>query len=210
MENELAELTRRLSRDTTVLKTKIDETISLKKDMQSIITELQNEASEFKNCRSDIETAISDTTKESFPDLVNIISESIDKSLAVIVKSELSKFSESVESFGDHLKTCSAELKSNNNHYRKKLSRVGIIICSTFCLSSILTGFGLWYFFPQSQTIAFTPDQRQAMEYGTLLKFALPKLSDKDRQIIIDKMGDSWKDYYKELLPELHRDMKKK
>jgi hypothetical protein len=83
-------------------------------------------------------------------------------------------------------------------------------LCLSFCLGSIGSGFGLWYFFPQTSIVKIdlTADQRKQMEHGALLQFALPKLPKKEQDKLWSLMGDSWKEYYEKMfnvkLPKKH------
>ena len=93
-------------------------------------------------------------------------------------------------------------LKNDNANYKKKLSRTGLAVCLSFCLGSLGSGLGIWYFFPQNTFVRmeFTAEQRSNMEHGALLQFAMPKMSKKEKKKLISLMGSSWDEYYEKML----------
>ena len=202
MENELTELARKLNRDSTVLRNKIDETITLKNELGELVQNLQSETSEVRQTRLDLTETILSAIESSYPQLVMLMRKEVDTSLKQIMQGELETVKESLQSSSTTMQNYARDLNHSQSRYLKRLSRTGISICLAFCLGSIATGLGLWWLFPQHQTIEFSMDQRRAMEYGSLLRFALPKLSEKDRQTIVDTMGESWEEYYKDLFSE--------
>ena len=159
---------------------------------------LKQEVTLLRSVNSDIKKTIRGSIKDNLPEIQEIMDQSIQNS----VRREVAEISNPISSLTRELEAFSKTIEFQLKQYHRKFKFTGMAICMAFCLGSIATGFGLWWLFPQHQTIEFSMDQRRAMEYGTLLQFALPKLSEKDRQTVMDTMGESWEEYYKDLFLE--------
>ena len=163
-----------------------------------ILKDFEEEVTILRGCNDDIDKTIKSSVSDNMPK----IAAEIHKSVHNIFKKEINVVTDPVNTLGEKMSRFTQSLSESHKSHQLKLKKISLFFSIGFCFSSLLTGFGLWYFFPQHHTVEFSMDQRRAMEYGTLLQFALPKLSEKDRQTIMDTMGESWEEYYKDLFAD--------
>lgn len=159
---------------------------------------LKQEITLLKAVNNDVKKTISETVEKNLPEIQKIT----DQSVRNHISREVMELSNPITSLTQELSGFSKTIESRLETYHQKFKFTGVALCVSFCIGCLLSGAGLWYFFPQHHTtkVEFSPKQRKAMEMGTLLKYAFPKLS-KTEQINVRKaMGDSWNEYYKELL----------
>ena len=159
--------------------------IQLKKELEALKTSLQDEVSVLSGCRKTIENTIRETTKASHPELVGLMTTSLSK--------QFSKLSESLEGLMQ-------ELKSSHQKQERKLKKTSLYICFAFCLASLLSGASLWYFFPQKTNYSLSQRHFDYLREGITFRHAFKNLSQQEQKNIKAKMGDSWKDYYNEIL----------
>ena len=185
METELKDAMRKFDRNTTIFQNKVDETIQLKKELERLKTSLQDEISELNGCRKTIEDTIRETTKASHPELVGLMTTSLSK--------QFSKLSESLEGLMQ-------ELKSSHQKQEQKLKKTNLYICFAFCLGSLLSGASLWYFFPQKTNYSLNQRHFEYLREGIMFRHAFKKLPPQEQKKLKAKMGNSWKEYYEEIL----------
>ena len=185
--SQFNEILRKIERNNGVFSRKIEETIHLKKELQVLKESLQIEVTELQATRGEIEDTIKETTKRSHPELTRLMSNSLNEKFQ-----ELSR----------PLKETTTILNSSYKKQETKLRKIALYVGFSILSSSTISGWGLWYFFPQTEIfqIEFSSEQRRQMEYGALLQFALPKMPKKEQDKIWSLMGDSWKEYYEKML----------
>ena len=185
MEAELKDAMRKFDRNTTIFQNKIDETIQLKKELEGVKASLQDEISELNGCRKNVEEAIRETTKASHPELVGLMTASLSK--------QFLKLTESMDGLMQ-------ELKNTHQKQERKLKKMSIYICAAFCFGSLLSGIGLWYFFPQQTNYSLSQRHFEYLREGIIFRHAFKKLSPQEQKKIRAKMGESWKGYYEEIM----------
>ncbi len=185
METDIKDAMRKFDRNTTIFQNKIDETIQLKKELEALKASLQDEISELNGCRQTIEGTIRETTKDSHPELVSLMTMSLSK--------QFSKLSETLDGL-------MKELNSSHQKQEKKMKKASLYICFAFCLGSLLSGISLWYFFPQHTNYNLSQRHFDYLREGILFRHAFKKLSPQEQKKLKSKMGDSWKGYYEEIM----------
>lgn len=171
--------------------------VSASKNIDDSRTQLSDEIILLRSCNENIENTISKSVIES----ANHFADRTSTLLKPFLNDQTEKLTQIIRNLDQNQENFLNILRTEHTRQRGKLSKVGFTLCLSFCLGSLLSGASLWYFFPQSttHTIAFTPEQRKHMEHGTLLSFALPKMSKKEQEKIGSLMGDSWKEYYEKM-----------
>ena len=158
---------------------------------------VSNEVTLLRACNQEIENTIANSVSES----AETFSEKTSKKVTSFLEKEIDQFSRIIKTLKQDQSQFLNVLKDENKRYKKKLSKAGSAIIFSFCLGSIVSGAGLWYFFPQTSIVQLNlnTEQRRQMEYGALIQLALPKMSQKEQDKIWSLMGHSWKDYYEKL-----------
>ena len=187
METDLKDAMRKFDRNTTIFQNKVDETIQLKKELEVLKISLQDEISELNGCRKTIEDTIRETTKASHPELVVLMTISLAK-----------QFSELSESLDILMK----ELKFSHQKQERKLKKTNLYICFVFCLGSLLSGASLWYFFPQQTNYSLSQRHFDYLREGIMFRHAFKNLTPQEQKNLKVKMGDSWKNYYDEIVDQ--------
>lgn len=167
------------------------------KDIDESRKQISREVTLLRSCNKDIESTIATSVLESsehFADRTSAL-------LKPFINEQTEKLVQVVRKLDQEQAKFLNILQTENTRHKKKLSKVGFALCFSFCLGSIASGLGLWYFFPQTniQKIELTSAQRRQMEHGALLQFALPKLPKKEQDKLWSLMGDSWKEYYEKM-----------
>jgi seryl-tRNA synthetase len=167
------------------------------KNLKKAHGDLKQEVTLLRTTHNEISETIRQSIKVHMPEL----SEMTKKTVNEFLEKEIKQLSEPMKKLAQEWEQCVKEIRYEQKEQKNKLKKTGALICFSFCLGSVLSGIGLWYFFPQSatHTIAFTHEQRKHMEQGTLLSFALPKMSKAEQEKIGSIMGDSWKEYYEKM-----------
>ncbi len=195
--NEMNESIKNLSRVADILDSFSLKIAKSSKDIDDSQKKLSGEVTLLRGCNKDIESTIAATVLESSEDFAERTSSLIKPFL----NQQTEKLSQIIKKLEQEQSEFITTLKNENTRHKKKLSRVGLAICISFCLGSVGSGVGLWWLFPQTTVvkIEFSPEQRKQMEYGALLQFALPKMTQKEQEKIWSLMGDSWKEYYEKM-----------
>jgi hypothetical protein len=167
------------------------------KDIDDSRKQISGEVTILRACNKEIENTIANSVLESIDPFA-------DRAVALIkpfLNQQIERVAQSISKLEKEQTHFLNILKNENERHKKKLSRVGLAICISFCVGSIGSGLGLWYLFPQTSIlkIDLTADQRRQMEHGALLQFALPKLPKKEQDKLWSLMGDSWKEYYEKM-----------
>ncbi|NQY43463.1 MAG: hypothetical protein HRU43_00425 [Simkaniaceae bacterium] len=195
--DQIDESIKNLSRATDLLDSFSLKVAKSAKTLEESQKNVSEEVAFLRTCNESIEKTIATSVLESSEEFA----EKTAGLMKPFVNSQTEKLTQIIKRLEQEQSSFIKTLKYDNERYKKKLSRVGLSICIAFCLGSLGSGFGLWYFFPQSTTfkIELTPEQRKQMEYGALLQFALPKMSKKEQDKIWSLMGGAWKDYYEKM-----------
>ncbi len=165
--------------------------------------ELSEEVVFLRGCNESIEETIKSSVNDNLPKFTR----SIEQPLKGLVNSQVQTLATPINALKNELTSFANTITKTHEKQSEKLKRTGLYTLIAFCFGSLLTGAGLWYFFPQHHTtnVEFSPKQRKAMEMGTLLKFAMPKLSKADQEKVNEALGKSWDEYYKELFADVRR-----
>ena len=97
------------------------------------------------------------------------------------------KYREGADKFTKDMEGTTSTLKQLLNLQKQRLSRKGLLICGVFCLSSVLTGMGLLYFFPHNIYYS-DPNVARYMMMGRSTWENMKHLSVKDQNILLDGM----------------------
>ena len=159
---------------------------------------LKQEITLLKAANNDVRKTISETVEKNLPEIQKLT----DQSVRTHISREVMELSKPIKSLTQELSRFSKTIEMRLKKYHHKFKFTGIALCASFCIGCLLSGVVLWYFFPQYHVtkVEFTTEQRKAMEMGSLLKFAMPKLAKADQEKIRKAMGDSWSEYYKDIL----------
>lgn len=185
-------------RNVLIFKKLKDDLFQLKKDLSGIMSKLTLEVSELedhntsalemlKQASSQIQETVEKATVESQPVLTKLIKESLAEPFSAM-KQEVSSLSKKLE-----------------GAYRERessLTTKGVLVTISFCLGSMLTGAGLWYFFPQHVSVnqSLTDWQLKGLRDGAMFRHAFKKLAKKEQQALEKKMWDSYDDWFNEFL----------
>lgn len=185
-------------RNILIFKKLKDDLFLFKKDLSGLMNKLTLEVSELEGhnksaldmlekTSSEVQRTVEKATVESQPLLTRLIKESLGEHFSTM-KQELSALSQKLEG--------AYQVRESS------LTTKGILITLSFCLGSILTGAGLWYFFPQHVSVnqALTDWQLKGLRDGALFRHAFRKLPKKDQESLTKKMWDSYDDWFKEFL----------
>lgn len=173
----------------------------LEKESQKIsenIPKITLEIEEFKKIQDSLIPILSDAVKKSLKEEMQEISDRIvqdfKNQIDSIVHDYGQKAAEMHRQYFDKATAFKQEMESTVSSFQKllslqkqRLTHKGLLICGVFCLSSFLTGVGLFYFFPQH---TYYPDQNTAKYIG-LGKAAwktFPRFSPKDQDILTEEV----------------------
>lgn len=195
--NALNETVNALSRTADIMDSFSLKIAEASKDIDDSRKQISGEVTILRTCNKEIENTIANSVLESTDHFA-------DRTAALIkpfLNQQTERIAQSISKLEKEQTHFLSILKNENERHKKKLSRAGLAICISFCVGSIGSGLGLWYFFPQTsiQKIELTSAQRRQMEHGALLQFALPKLPKKEQDKLWSLMGDSWKEYYEKM-----------
>lgn len=167
------------------------------KNMEDLRKELKEEVTFLRGTHQNIKETLSSAVMDQLPELT----ETTNNAVKAYMEKESHKLSQPIKKLSQDLEGFAKAIRYEQQQHKRSLKKVGIAVSLAFCLGAIGSGFGLWWFFPQTQflKVEFTPEQRKQMEYGALLQFALPKMSEKEQDRVWDSMGKSWKEYYEKL-----------
>jgi gas vesicle protein len=95
------------------------------------------------------------------------------------------KYMEYADKFRNDMEKTASTLKQLLNLQKQRLTYKGLLICLVFCGASVLTGSGLFYFFPQK---VYYQDMNTAKNIlmGRVTWESFNKLSPKDQDILVE------------------------
>jgi hypothetical protein len=76
---------------------------------------------------------------------------------------------------------------------KKEMTLRSIKMTFVFCLSSVMTALSIFYFFPQHVHYSFNAEAAQYMSYGIAYAECFKELSQKDRDMILNKATERLK-----------------
>ena len=154
------------------------------------------EVEEFKKIQTTLTPALSAAVRKALVEERNIfvthamkvLKEDIDsvfKECRHQMKEMTQKCLEDGEKFRADMERTISTLKQLLNLQKQKLTYKGLLICLVFCVASVLTGNGLYYFFPQK---VYYQDMNTAKNIimGRVTWESFNKLSPKDQDILVE------------------------
>lgn len=180
-----------LDRKLDSMKNVVDKMIDLKSEILGIMENLKTEVDELRGIRTEAKKTVEKTMLESHPQLTSLIMNGLGEKFTLL-KEELMSLS---TDFRQKMEGAYRERESS-------LTTKGVLVTLSFCLGSLLTGAGLWYFFPQHVSInqTLTDWQMKGLRDGALFRHAFKKLPKKEQEGLTKKMWDSYDDWFKEFL----------
>lgn len=185
-------------RSTLLLKKLKEDLFDIKKDLAGLMNKLTLEVTELENHNasalkrleqscSKLRETMQRTLLESQPLMTKLIQESVQKPF---------------DEMKQEVKALSHNLEDVYHVKERKLTTKGVLISLSFCVSSLLTGGSLWYFFPQKVSVAqsLTDTQLKGLRDGALFRHAFKKLSKREQKDLEKKMWDAYDDWFKEFL----------
>ena len=97
------------------------------------------------------------------------------------------KYREGADKFTKDMEGTVSTLKQLLNLQKQRLTRKGLLICGVFCLASVLSGTGIYYFFPQNIYYS-DPNVARYMMMGRSTWENMKRLSVKDQSMLLDGM----------------------
>jgi hypothetical protein len=97
------------------------------------------------------------------------------------------KYREGADKFTKDMEGTVSTLKQLLNLQKQRLTRKGLLICGVFCLASVLSGAGIFYFFPQNIYYS-DPNVARYMMMGRATWENMKHLSVKDQNMLLDGM----------------------
>ena len=154
------------------------------------------EVEEFKKVQTTLTPALSAAVRKALLEERNIFvthavkalkedMESVLKDYRHQTKEMTQKYLEDGEKFKADMERTVSNLKQLLNLQKQRLTHKGLLICLVFCAASVLTGSGLFYFFPQK---VYYQDMNAAKNIvmGRVAWESFNKLSPKDQDILVD------------------------
>lgn len=183
----LNDLVLKIKRLETALGAKIERFAESEQAISGYKKELTLEIEELKSLRKSLPKLIASSMKESS-------SEELPKILPPLVKS----FKESTLDFANASVKEADRLKNEINKTvyeaqrtissgKKEITLRSIGMTFVFCLSSVITALAIFYFFPQHIHYGFNHEAARYMSYGIAYAESFKELSQKDRDMIMDK-----------------------
>ncbi|NRA89627.1 MAG: hypothetical protein HRU43_00560 [Simkaniaceae bacterium] len=197
IENLKEENIKKITRAADVLDSFSLKVVESAKALEKIKEDLSDEVTVLRSKSSNIKDDVAQKLEESLPKFAEDVHTLLKNSVTHLTASAL----EPIQKLEDKQQKALDHLYSLQRNQERKLKLSTLATFLAFCSGSLVTGFGIWYFFPQTSynTYEFTTDQRRAMEHGTLLQFAMKKMPQKEQEKLWSLMGDSWKEYYEEV-----------
>ena len=97
------------------------------------------------------------------------------------------KYREGADKFTKDMEGTVSTLKQLLTLQKQRLTRKGLLICGVFCLASVLSGTGIFYFFPQNIYYS-DPNVARYMMMGRSTWENMKHLSVKDQNLLLDGM----------------------
>lgn len=154
------------------------------------------EVEEFKKVQTTLTPALSAAVRKALVEernifvthAVKVLKEEIDSVLKEYrhrTKEMTQKYLENGEKFKSDMEKTVSTLKQLLNLQKQRLTHKGLLICFVFCAASVLTGSGLFYFFPQK---VYYQDMNTAKNIvmGRVAWESFNKLSPKDQDILVE------------------------
>ena len=154
------------------------------------------EVEEFKKVQTTLTPALSAAVRKALIEEKNIFvthaakalkedMESVLKDYRHRTKEMTQKYLEDGEKFRADMEKTVSTLKQLLNLQKQRLTYKGLLICFVFCVASVLTGSGLFYFFPQK---VYYQDMNTAKNIimGRVTWESFNKLSPKDQDILVE------------------------
>ena len=171
----------------------------LEKESQKIgenLPKITLEVEEFKKIQTTLTPALSAAVRKALIEERNIFvthalkalkedMESILKDYRHQTKEMTQKYLEDGEKFKGDMEKTASTLKQLLNLQKQRLTYKGLLICLVFCGASVLTGSGLFYFFPQK---VYYQDMNTAKNIlmGRVAWESFSKFSPKDQDILVE------------------------
>ena len=171
----------------------------LEKESQKISENLPKitlEVEEFKKVQTTLTPALSTAVRKALVEernifvthAVKVLKEEIDSVLKEYrhrTKEMTQKYLENGEKFKSDMEKTVSTLKQLLNLHKQRLTYKGLLICLVFCAASVLTGSGLFYFFPQK---VYYQDMNTAKNIimGRVTWERFNKLSPKEQDILVE------------------------
>jgi len=171
----------------------------LEKESQKIgenLPKITLEVEEFKKVQTTLTPALSAAIRKVLIEernifvthAVKVLKEEIDSVLKECrhqTKEMTQKYLEDGEKFKTDMEKTVSTLKQLLNLHKQRLTHKGLLICFVFCVASVLTGSGLFYFFPQK---VYYQDMNTAKNIlmGRVAWESFNKLSPKDQDILVE------------------------
>ena len=170
------------------------ESKKISENLPKIILEVE----EFKKVQATLTPALSAAVRKALIEERNIfvthavkaLKEDIDSVLKDYrhqTKEMTQKYLEDGEKFKADIERTVSNLKQLLNLQKQRLTHKGLLICLVFCGASVLTGSGLFYFFPQNIYYS-DPNVARYMMMGRATWENMKYLSVKDQNLLLDGM----------------------
>ena len=190
---ELNDLVLKIKRLETALSAKIDRFVESEQAIADYKKELTLEIEELKSIKKSIPkligSSIKESSREEIPRILPSLVESFKQKTSDIVQSSLEE--------ADRLKKAVNETVYNARQSvysgKKEFTFRSIWMTFIFCFSSVITALVIFYFFPQNVHYSFNHDAARYMSYGIAYVECYKELSQKDRDMILDRATERLK-----------------
>ena len=190
---ELNDLVLKIKRLETALSAKIDRFVESEQAIADYKKELTLEIEELKSIKKSIPkligSSIKKSSREEIPRILPSLVESFKQKTTDIIQSSIEE--------ADRLKKAVNETVYNARQSvysgKKEFTFRSIWMTFIFCFSSVITALVIFYFFPQNVYYGFNHDAARYMSYGIAYAECYKELSQKDRDMILDRATERLK-----------------
>lgn len=173
----------------------------LEKESQKVsenIPKITLEIEELKKVKADLIPSLSEAVKKALIEERKVFVESALKGLQDNMESILQKYRDQAQEttqkylndaqiFKQEMTIVVSSMTKLMNLQKQRLTRKGVLICAVFCVASVVTGGGLFYFFPQNIYYSDGNTARN-MIMGRSTWDNMKHLSVKDQTLLLDGM----------------------
>lgn len=179
----------KLKRLETTLSSKIDRFVESEKALSDLKKELTLETEEIKRLQNSlpevVKSAIEDNIENEFSELLPSLVESFKEETLDFIDSSVKK----VERLNTLINDSIAEMHSAMSIAKQVVTLRSIGMSFVFSISSLVTAFFIFYFFPQSQHVHYdlNPDTARYISYGIAYSESFSELTQKDKDLIMKR-----------------------
>ena len=184
---ELNDLVLKMKRLETALSAKIDRFIESEKAISNYKKELTLEVEELKLLKKSLPKLIGSSMKESSSEELPKILPSLIKSFKETTLDFANASVKEAERLKQEVNKTIYEAQRSISSGKKEITLRSIGMTSVFCLSSVITALAIFYFFPQHIHYGFNHEAARYMSYGIAYAETFNELSQKDKDIILNK-----------------------